>query len=102
VGEELKKRISLCGQIVLKINQKMAENRISWFSVGVALYNSVGEFGKEIFHTFSKRSDKYTFECCETEWDKLVKNRDQNLSKYPHLNLDFLKKSFNYRKRILN
>ena len=47
-----------------------ADNYHQWFKIGCAL-KSEGEGAKQIFHDFSKRSQKYEESLCDELWDKL-------------------------------
>jgi hypothetical protein len=49
-----------------------ADDFTDWFKIGCAIHNS--GFSYANFETFSKRSPKYTHDCCESKWNELVDN----------------------------
>jgi hypothetical protein len=98
--KEMTEKEKLCRYIVQKIDQNRSEGRKSWWSIGVSLYSTLNDCGRDIFHLFSKRSDKYDIEECDKTWEDIQKDFDDICEKYPYLNFEYLEKAFNTRKRI--
>ena len=44
----------------------------TWFKVGMALNSGLGEDGRTYFHEFSKLSDKYDEDECNTQYDNII------------------------------
>ena len=50
----------------------------TWFKVGMALNSGLGEEGRTYFHEFSKLSDKYNEDECNTQYDNIISHYDGN------------------------
>lgn len=50
----------------------------TWFKVGMALNSGLGEDGRTFFHEFSKLSDKYNEDECNTQYDNIISHYDGN------------------------
>lgn len=50
----------------------------TWFKVGMALNSGLGEDGRTFFHEFSKLSDKYDEDECNTQYDNIISHYDGN------------------------
>lgn len=50
----------------------------TWFKVGMALNAGFGNDGRTYFHEFSKLSDKYDEDECNTQYDNIVSHYDGN------------------------
>jgi hypothetical protein len=48
----------------------------TWFKVGMALNSGLGEGGRTYFHEFSKLSDKYDEDECNTQYDNIISHYD--------------------------
>ena len=48
----------------------------TWFKVGMALNSGLGEEGRTYFHEFSKLSDKYNEDECNTQYDNIISHYD--------------------------
>ena len=48
----------------------------TWFKVGMALNSGLGEDGRTYFHEFSKLSDKYDEDECNTQYDNIISHYD--------------------------
>ena len=48
----------------------------TWFKVGMALNSGLGEDGRTFFHEFSKLSDKYDEDECNTQYDNIISHYD--------------------------
>ena len=48
----------------------------TWFKVGMALNAGLGEEGRTYFHEFSKLSDKYNEDECNTQYDNIISHYD--------------------------
>ena len=48
----------------------------TWFKVGMALNSGLGEDGRTFFHEFSKLSDKYNEDECNTQYDNIISHYD--------------------------
>lgn len=48
----------------------------TWFKVGMALNSGLGEDGRAFFHEFSKLSDKYNEDECNTQYDNIISHYD--------------------------
>lgn len=46
------------------------DSNADWFYIRVLLKSAFGESAREFFHTWSKQSEKYCFESCETEYSR--------------------------------
>ncbi len=55
------------------IDIKYADEWDSWFRIGVALFNC--DYGVEVFHEFSKKSDKYSSNCVNKLWNQIKNNK---------------------------
>ena len=50
----------------------------TWFKVGMALNAGLGDDGRTYFHEFSKLSDKYNEDECNTQYDNIISHYDGN------------------------
>ena len=50
----------------------------TWFKVGMALNSGLGDDGRTYFHEFSKLSDKYNEDECNTQYDNIISHYDGN------------------------
>ncbi len=74
VNQSLDKQI-VTAQIALnKLPQQFCEEHHSWITVGMALKNSLGESGFQLWDQWSQKSDKYDAEELEYQWDKMKPN----------------------------
>ena len=48
----------------------------TWFKIGMALNSGLGEDGRTYFHEFSKLSDKYNEDECNTQYDNIISHYD--------------------------
>lgn len=48
----------------------------TWFKVGMALNSGLGEDGRTFFHEFSRLSDKYDEDECNTQYDNIISHYD--------------------------
>ena len=50
----------------------------TWFKMGMALNSAFGEDGRGLFHEFSKLSDKYDKDECDTQYNNIVSHYDSD------------------------
>ena len=53
-------------------NSTIPDDYDTWFKVGMALNSGLGEDGRTFFHEFSKLSDKYNEDECNTQYDNII------------------------------
>ena len=69
-------------RIVNELNFLMSQNIAinddydTWFKMGMALNSTFGEEGRELFHQFSRLSNKYDEVECNTQYDNIVSHYD--------------------------
>lgn len=59
-------------------NSTIPDDYDTWFKVGMALNSGLGEEGRTYFHEFSKLSDKYNEDECNTQYDNIISHYDGN------------------------
>ena len=57
-------------------NSTIPDDYDTWFKVGMALNSGLGEDGRTFFHEFSKLSDKYDEDECDTQYDNIISHYD--------------------------
>ena len=57
-------------------NSTIPDDYDTWFKVGMALNSGLGEDGRTFFHEFSKLSDKYNEDECNTQYDNIISHYD--------------------------
>ena len=57
-------------------NSTIPDDYDTWFKVGMALNSGLGEEGRTYFHEFSKLSDKYNEDECNTQYDNIISHYD--------------------------
>ena len=53
-------------------NSTIPDDYDTWFKVGMALNSGLGDDGRTYFHEFSKLSDKYDEDECNTQYDNII------------------------------
>lgn len=59
-------------------NSTIPDDYDTWFKVGMALNSGLGEEGRTYFHEFSKLSDKYNEDECNTQYDNIISHYERN------------------------
>ena len=59
-------------------NSTIPDDYDTWFKVGMALNSGLGEEGRTYFHEFSKLSDKYNEDECNTQYDNIISHYEGN------------------------
>jgi phage/plasmid-associated DNA primase len=57
-----------------------SDNYDDWVRVGIIICNELGEEGRELWHTFSKLSDKYDEDECNKKYDSFKGDKDNKLT----------------------